>query len=57
MEIPAQNLTVDWDDFTPNIHNQSMDRNELNRIIQDQIQGANLCSIQLDNPPDAPLTL
>ena len=57
MEIPAQNLTVDWDDFTPNIHNQSMDRNELNRIIQDQIQGSNLCSIQLDNPPDAPFDI
>jgi serine/threonine protein kinase len=57
--LPEQNLIVEWDrdDFHPNIYNESIGRLELNHIVEQQILGSKLCSIQLDNPPDAPFEI
>lgn len=57
MDISDQDLRLDWDDYTPNDYNQSIDRYELNGIIQAHINGAELCRIQLDNPPEAPFDI
>ena len=54
--IPAQDLTVDWDEVNPNLYNQTMSRNDLNDIIQKRIQGTKLCSI-LDNPQEPPFDI
>lgn len=57
MSLPEQDLNVDWDDYNPNNYNESIDRHELNGIIEARIQGSNLCRIQLDNPPEAPFEI
>lgn len=55
--LKEQDLRVEWDDYTPNHYNESIDRYTLNAIVEDHIQGTELCRIQLDNPSDAPFEI
>ena len=54
--LKDQDLRVEWDDYSPNHYNESIDRYTLNGIVEDHIQGTELCRIQLDNP-DAPFEI